>query len=205
MKSLSIRARLILMVSVLLSLLVVAAVAGVFNSREASHTLGALYNDRVMPLAQLKEVADGYAVGIVDAAHKTRDGAFTPEQGARAITEAEAKIHAAWTAYIGTTLVDQEQVLIAKAGPLLKTADAAVARLLAVIRAGDAEQLQRFAAKDMYPAIDPIADVVSQLMQVQLDVARQEYEASVARAGTVLWASIAAIALARGERYRRGT
>ena len=198
MKSLSIRARLVFMVAVLLGLLVVSAVAGIVNTRDASQTLGALYHDRVMPLDQLKAVADGYAVGIVDAAHKTRDGAFTPEQGMRAISEARNKIRASWNAYIATTLIDQEQVLIAKAGPMLKTADQAVDELIAILRAGDAERLRSFAAKDMYPAIDPIAEVVSQLIQVQLDVAREEYDASVAKASTVLWASIIAIAVALG-------
>jgi methyl-accepting chemotaxis protein len=196
MKQLTIRARLIVMVAVLLALLVMSAVAGVLMSRAASQTLGELYNDRVLPLDQLKQVADGYAVGIVDAAHKTRDGAFTPEQGIREITAARDKIRSAWSAYIATTLIDREQVLIAKAGPLLRTADEAVDRLLAVIRSGDADALRAFAAKDMYPAIDPIADVVSHLIQVQLDVAKLEYDASVATAGTVMRTNLAGIVLA---------
>lgn len=90
MNRLSIKGRLVLMVVVLLILLVASALYGIGNSRQASATLGALYNDRVVPLQQLKDVADGYAVGIVDAAHKTRDGAFSAADGIKAITQARA-------------------------------------------------------------------------------------------------------------------
>ena len=192
----SIKARLVFMVGVLLALLILSTAVGVWNSRAASDTLGSLYNDRVLPLEQLKEVADGYAVGIVDAAHKTRDGAFSPEQGMRAISEARQKIRTAWAAYVATTLIEREQVLIAKAGPLLKDADKAADRLIALMQAADTEGLRAYAAKEMYPAIDPIADVVSQLSQVQLDVARDEYAASVATARTVTWSSAVGIAVA---------
>lgn len=196
MNRLSIRGRLVLLVGVLLTLLIVSAMLGIINSRRASATLGALYNDRVVPLQQLKEVADGYAVGIVDAAHKTRDGAFTPTEGVKAITQARAAIDKSWRAYIGTTLIPQEKALIAKGETLFKRADAAAERLVALMLANDADGLRGYAAKEMYPAIDPIAEVVGALMQVQLDVAAENYSASVVTANTVLWTSIVGVVLA---------
>ncbi|QPF74696.1 HAMP domain-containing protein [Roseateles sp. DAIF2] len=198
MNRLSIRGRLILMVAVLLTLLAASAALGIHNSRQASATLGGLYNDRVLPLQQLKAVSDGYAVGIVDAAHKTRDGAFSSAEGIKAVTEARAAIDKAWRAYTGTQLIEQEKALIAKGQALFGRADAATERLMALMRANDVEGLRAFAGKELYPAIDPLADVVGALIQVQLDVAAQDYQASVKTAGTVLWSSLAGIAVALG-------
>jgi len=191
-----IKGRLVLLVAVLLGLIVLSAVYGITNSRRASVTLGELYNDRVVPLQQLKTVSDGYAVGIVDAAHKLRDGSVSQADGIKAVAQARTAIDSAWRAYIGTTLIDSEKALIAKGEPLFKRADAAAARLQALMQAGDADGLREFAAKEMYPAIDPIAEVVGQLMQVQLDVARATYENSQVSARSVLWSSLAGIALA---------
>jgi methyl-accepting chemotaxis protein len=196
MNRLSIKGRLVLMVGVVLLLLVLSALYGISNSRQASATLGALYNDRVVPLQQLKDVADGYAVGIVDAAHKTRDGAFTPAEGIKAITQARASIDKSWRAYVGTTLIEREKTLINKGESLFKRADAAAERLITLMQANDIEGLRAFAGKEMYPAIDPIAEVVGDLMKVQLDVANEDYKASVVTADAVLWSSVAGIVIA---------
>jgi methyl-accepting chemotaxis protein len=196
MSDFSIKGRLMAMVGILLALLLVSAGFGISNSRQASSTLGALYNDRVVPLQQLKQVSDGYAVGIVDAAHKVRDGAFTPAQGIKAVTEARASIEKAWLAYTATELITQEKALIAKGEQLFKQANAAADRLLGFMQSNDIEGLKASAAKEMYPAIDPLADVVSALIQVQLDVAAADYKRSVATADTVLWASLAGVAIA---------
>jgi methyl-accepting chemotaxis protein len=186
MNNYSIKKRLALLVAALLALLIWSAFSTVSHVRDANATLGHLYNDRVVPLKQLKEVSDGYAVGIVDAAHKVRDGAFSAEAGAKAIAAARQRIEAAWKAYVNTELNEQERALIDKGTPLLKQADAAAEKLAAFMKAGDAEGLRAYAAREMYPAIDPIADVVASLMQVQLDVAAAEYKASETTAAEVL-------------------
>ena len=196
MNKLSIKTRLFLLVACLLALLVMAAALGIANARQSSRTLGSLYNDRILPLKQLKEVADGYGVGIVDAAHKVRDGALTRAQGIQAITEARTRVRAAWQAYISTELIPRERELIAKGEPLLKRADAAAEQLLALMRSEDGPGLREFAATQMYPAIDPIAEDIADLIQVQLDVAASDYQTSVDDAATMLRANVAGVALA---------
>ncbi len=84
----SIRTRLWLLVGALALLFALAALQTVHHVRNASATLKTLYDDRVLPLSQLKTVADVYAIGVVDAAHKVRDGAFTAEQGRKAVADA---------------------------------------------------------------------------------------------------------------------
>ncbi|MFT3817392.1 MAG: methyl-accepting chemotaxis protein [Rubrivivax sp.] len=190
MKQISIRWRLAILVGALLALIVLAASQTVSMARGASQTLRTLYEDRVVPLQQISNVADGYAIGVVDAAHKVRDGALTGEQGAKAVADARATVAKEWKAYTSTHLNDQEQALIAKGEPLLKVADAAAVRLAELMRGGDKAALAEFAARQMYPAIDPIADVLAALAKVQLDVAAAEYGHSQEVARSALWTNI---------------
>jgi len=112
------------------------------------------------------------------------------------VTEARQQIDSNWKAYLATELNDQEQTLIAKATPLMKQADQAAEKLLGLMKAGDAEALRAYAAKEMYPAIDPIGDVVNSLVLVQLEVAKREYEASEAEGKVVLWRNVIISAIA---------
>ncbi|MFX5918601.1 hypothetical protein ABTE65_19330, partial [Acinetobacter baumannii] len=45
-----------------------------------------------------------------------------------------------------------------------------------ILQSADIAALTAFAAKDMYPAMDPLQDVLGKLVQVQLDIAKAEYE-----------------------------
>ncbi|WP_284616508.1 methyl-accepting chemotaxis protein [Aquabacterium humicola] len=195
MNKFSIKARLGLLVAALLALLVASVALTVLRAGQASRTLSELYHDRVVPLKQLKVVADGYAVGIVDAAHKVRDGGMTPEAGMKAVAEARTAIDAQWKAFTEGQRNAQERALIDKGRPLLTAADASVQKLVALMKANDTEALRAFAAKDMYPVIDPIAGVVEALMQVQLEVAEAQYQRSQEAASAALWRSIVIAAI----------
>jgi methyl-accepting chemotaxis protein len=76
-----------------------------------------IYADRVVPLQQLKVVADAYAVAIVDNVHKVRAGTVTYEDGANTIRKARTTIDSAMKAYSSTWLTDEEKGLLAKATP----------------------------------------------------------------------------------------
>ncbi|HEX5685914.1 MAG TPA: methyl-accepting chemotaxis protein [Ideonella sp.] len=190
MIQLNIKTRLALLVSALLALLILSSYSTVHHVDDARDTLRDLYKDRVVPLKQLKMVADAYAIGMVDAGHKVRDGAITAEAGIKTLSEARQQIDTNWKAFVATELTDDERVLIAKALPLMKQADQAAEKLLGLMKDGAPEALHAFTAKEMYPAIDPIGDVVNSLVQVQLDVAAHEYEASEAETVTVLWSNV---------------
>lgn len=89
MDKLSIKTRLLGLVAVLLALLAASAASAVYRLQQSNAVLASVYNDRVVPLKQLKEIADGYAVGIVDTAHKARDGLMKPAEAASVLTPTE--------------------------------------------------------------------------------------------------------------------
>ena len=62
---------------------------GLMAVGEGNERLNTVYVDRVVPLQQLKEVADAYAVSIVDLSHKARDGAESFESGLGKVNQAQ--------------------------------------------------------------------------------------------------------------------
>ncbi len=54
----------------------------------------------------------------------------------------------------------------------MEIADREVAKVRAILEAGKADQLAEFAAKSLYPTIDPVSDRFSALTEVQLTVAK---------------------------------
>ncbi len=134
--------------------------------------LHTVYEDRVVPLKQLKEVADAYAVSIVDLSHKTRDGAESFESGLGKVELAQKVIAGQWKAYVDTFLTDEEKHLVGQAEVLMARANQATEKLKEILKNKDREALTSFAAKDLYPAIDPISDKISELVALQLSVAK---------------------------------
>ncbi|MCU0634466.1 MAG: methyl-accepting chemotaxis protein [Gemmatimonadaceae bacterium] len=164
-------------VAACIALLSVVAVGAMSRLHQGTATI---YADRVVPLQQLKLVADAYAVSIVDNAHKVRAGTVSFADGATTITRARALIDSAWTAYTQTSLTDEEKQLIADVERATSPANAAADKLLAILAARDQAALVRFAEHELYPAIDPVSEKVSALIDLQVRVAGAQFSASAA-------------------------
>ena len=179
LKNLTIKTRLYSTAIFIAVALVVVGFIGARGMKEINNTLLTVYNDRVVPLAGLKEVADMYAVNIVDTSHKVRNGNLSWKDGIQGLDLATDSIKKQWNAYINTFLVPQEEKLVKEAEPLFAQADKKVAELRSIMQDQDQKALASFTINDLYPAIDPISEKITQLIQVQLDVAKSEYEQSV--------------------------
>lgn len=163
----------------LMSLIVLAVgCIGFYVARVSHEGLVTVYRDRVEPLEQLKTLSDKYAVDIVDLTHKTRDGSFSWADARKNVTEAQNTITWKWQEYLATSIDPEEKKLVDEAIPLLKKADEAVARLKVILDKEDREELRRFAATELYPAIDPLTLKITALVDIQLVVAKLEYRKS---------------------------
>jgi len=174
--ALKIGTRLYILIGFLSLLLLAVGLFGLHSARQAFLGLETVYNDRVVPLKDLKVVADMYAVNIVDLSHKVRNGNLPWTQGRNSVTEASATIAKQWKAYLATTLTAEEQQLVAQTMPLMQAADATVARLMDILQREDGEALSRFTINELYPVIDPVSGKFSELVEVQLKAAKEEYE-----------------------------
>ena len=166
------------LMGLVLFLSLISIVVGVMGLRGMASTVAGLqtvYDDRVVPLRDLKVIADMYAVNIVDASHKVRNGNFTWEEGRKNVTEAQKVIDEKWTAYKGTVLVEAETKLVAEIEPMMESTNKQIEDLLNIMKKEDPEAIAAYTRGPLYPAIDPISGKFSELIEVQLTVAKEEY------------------------------
>jgi len=168
------------LVCFLVALLVLISFLGQYSARQSNEGLDSVYRDRVVPLRGLKVIADTYAVYVVDTAHKVRSGNLRWTEGLENVHNAEQTIVSEWKAYLSTTLVPEERLLVDEIRPLIQSADAAIADLVDILKREESEALTRFIISELYPAIDPVSEKFSELVEVQLKVALEEYQKSVA-------------------------
>jgi methyl-accepting chemotaxis protein len=146
------------------------------RNEAALHTV---LNDRVVPLEDLKTTADSYAVGIVDAAHKARNGNISFAAAAMAVRTASADITAKWAAYRATRIVGEEEILARKVEQDRVAADRAVQQLQTILQRGDRAALDQFVVQQLYPAIDPVSGSISELVSMQIRIARDDTYAAL--------------------------
>lgn len=142
-----------------------------------------MYQDRIIPLKDLKTIADLYAVNIVDTTHKLNARTISYDSALASFSQARQTIKDLWQAYKGTVLVAEEEKLIAEIEPLMQSAEPKLDELTRIIKAsrnsdGDCacEALDHFARTQLYPTIDPLSEKFSLLIDIQLIVAAKDYE-----------------------------
>ena len=169
-----------LSISILLLILplFLIGVISYWDMEEIIGSLKTIYEDRVIPLSQLKQVADLYAVQIVDTTHKVRSGSVSWQNGLKNVHTARSVINQKWDAFLLTYMVEEEKALVEKARPLLQEANRSLENLETILQKQDAVALTEYVNADLYPTIDPISEVFSELVEVQLTVAKREYESS---------------------------
>lgn len=176
----SVNARLIGLVIFLSAVSLVVGAVGLLGMARTVQGLQRVYDDRVVPLRDLKVIADMYAVNIVDTSHKVRNGNFSWEEARQSLATAETTIQQKWKDYKNTFLVEQEKKLVAEIEPMLVSTQVELDKMRDILKREDAEAIAAFTKGPLYPVIDPISGKFSELIEVQLDVAKDEYQASKA-------------------------
>ena len=195
-RNFSIRDRIVsIFVAVVLTTAMIG-LAGIKGIDDTNESVKTLYEDRVLPLEQLKVVADMYAVNIVDTSHKVRNGNLTWEQGQQNVDLALKEVDKQWKAYTATYLVPDEKKLVAEAEPLFVNANKATDKLLSILRAHDEKALVTFTTSELYPAIDPLSDKITALTNLQTKVAESVF--TQAEADFKLHTTLAIIFLVAG-------
>jgi methyl-accepting chemotaxis protein len=181
MNNFSVNTRLFLLVALLSVVSIIVGLMGLKGMSTTVSGLQTVYEDRVVPLRDLKVIADLYAVNIVDTTHKVRNGNIEWAEARKNLQDARQGIDKTWTAYKATFLVEQEKKLVATIEPMLSQAESTINELQSILEKEDMRAITRFTIETLYPVIDPISNKFSELIEVQLDVAKAEYTASRAQ------------------------
>lgn len=178
MNNFSVNTRLFLLVALLSVVSIIVGLMGLKGMSTTVSGLQTVYEDRVVPLRDLKVIADLYAVNIVDTTHKVRNGNIEWAEARKNLQDARQGIDKTWTAYKATFLVEQEKKLVATIEPMLSQAESTINELQSILEKEDMRAITSFTIETLYPVIDPISNKFSELIEVQLDVAKAEYTAS---------------------------
>ncbi|PTL76430.1 methyl-accepting chemotaxis protein [Vitiosangium sp. GDMCC 1.1324] len=176
LKNMRIATRLFLVLGLLSALLVAIGMFGLRGMETTSAGLESVYVNQVVPLKQLKEVADLYTMQVIDPAHKVRNGNMSWAEARRILDDTPRLIAENWEAYASSKMIDEEKRLYTQSKPEFLKADAAVERLRQILKAENQEALTKFVVEEMYPAIEPVTHVLDQLVDIQLEVAEKEYQ-----------------------------
>jgi len=181
LRTLSIRTRLYLLLATPILALILLASATLLISATADRTFERVFADRILPLRQLKQIADAYAVSIVDAANKTTAGVIEPAVAAAGVREARAEAARVWDRYLATELTEQEAALTREAARQFEAARDEIDLLLTALGGPDAQQATSARIAALYRAIDPLSESLSALIDLQIEVAEAEKQALAVR------------------------
>ncbi len=135
-----------------------------------------IYQYRVVPLQQLKTIADEYAVKVIDAVNKANAGRYSAADAKRDVETAQANVAQNWQAYLQTTLTADEERLGNEAKGLFRKADDAIAGLLTALSGITGNARGTLDAFDgaLYDTIDPISNKITELVELHLRMAGEE-------------------------------
>lgn len=181
MKNLSVAQRLILLVGIPLIIIILLVVSSLSSFSVINASVGRIYDDRVVPLTQLKSISDGYTT-IIHAINKADNGLKTPDNALKELREGQNTIKRSWADYTGGTLNEEEREIANNTETLFGAADDIISEAAVVLeKMGGTLMLDEFGDTlitdyngDLYEYVDPIEEQIAKLIDMQLQIAAQE-------------------------------
>ena len=196
LKNLTIKSRLIFVVGFLGLVSIVIGIQGLVNQEATNASVKTLYEDRVVALGQLERVItliQQNQVSIATALHGD------PQQlGATAdeVTARIASVGAVWKDYMATYLTPEEKKLAERFAESRNTfVESGLQPALAAMRAGDADKAKTILRGPLASSLKPVQERMDDLIQLQMDVSKAEFEQSQARYASSRIIAISAMAL----------
>jgi methyl-accepting chemotaxis protein len=170
--NLKISAKITLLVIILTAVSVIVGIYGLRNLKHVNQDVGTMYNDRVIPLRQLKNISDAYAVQVVDLAVKTEKGLISRQEAVPMLKDATNAVSENWTNFMSTELTQEEERLANQAANLRQDSRSAYQKLMVIMtmpnESAAMAELTKFNRDELYQAIDPYTKKIDELVDLQL-------------------------------------
>ncbi|MDT8990465.1 methyl-accepting chemotaxis protein [Curvibacter sp. APW13] len=183
MNQFKISTRLTVLVGILSIMLIIGAGMGLFGISKTAESLKTVYEDRTVPLSQLAELSrvatrNALLIGMAQADPLAEAIArYTKEIE---VNTTNANKH--WAEYQATYLTDEEKVLAAKFGELwVKYQKTGIEPAVAALKSSEYNTAQNLLADVIQPMSTQLTQALTPLLQLQMDVAKAEYDAAVTR------------------------
>jgi methyl-accepting chemotaxis protein len=193
MNNLKISTRLLMLIGIMSALLVAIGAIGLFGISKSNDAMETIYADRTVPMGQVANINRlllRNRLAIVNSLTFQDE----IERNVAEIDTNIATIGKVWDAYMATTLTPDEAVLAKKfAEDRSKFVNEGLKPAAAALQAKDIEGAKRIVVDKVRPLYEPVRAGIDALMQLQLDVAKQEYDAAEARYNTIRMVSMGSI------------
>ncbi len=182
-KNLNIKSRLTTMMAVISILLLVIGGMGLFGMAKSNDGLRSVYEDRTVPMKQIAAIQKLLLTNrlLITASlsastvEEIRQNTIEVEQNIKEIAQI-------WDAYMTNYLMPEEKELSGKFAEDRKHfVSEGLKPAVAALQANDFVLAKNVLAEKVRPLYRPVGEGIQNLLQLQIDVARQEYEAANSR------------------------
>jgi len=187
--------RLMFLVGLVSLLLIGMGAQGLWSIGQSNTAYKSLYEERMVPLAQLSEINES----LLDSRLAIANSLIYSDEIAKHATQVEANITAAsktWTAYMASFLTPEEAVLAKKfAQDRERLVNEGFKPAVAALRANDMASVNSLVLQKIRPLYAAADDGLEAMKKLQLDVGKADFDATVARYETTRMVSFAIIFL----------
>ncbi|MBU1979331.1 MAG: MCP four helix bundle domain-containing protein [Gammaproteobacteria bacterium] len=181
--NLSIKSRLLFMIGFMSVLLIGIGIYGLYGMAKSNEGLKMVYEDRTVPMGQLDTIVRALLRNRIANANAINDP--TPASIQKFTTEIESNIELitkTWDAYMATTLTAEEKILADKfADDRKRFVVEGLKASITALRANKIDEAKQIVETKIRPLYKPVGEGIDALIKLQLDVAKNEFEASTAR------------------------
>lgn len=210
LNQISVKARLLLLVCVPLLVLIATSTIAIKEMGMLRDSASGIYEHRVVPLKEIKQVADAYAVASVDVLHKYRSNLMGGSEAAAQLQQQATLASQIWQNYLSTTLTPEEEQLVEQARPQIARFQQKITDYQQRIIDGSLQQDSATEFnRELYQIADPLSATLDRLMDIQLVEAEkfktdaaQQYEFFLQLFLTVLVVVLLVLALLSWMIYR---
>jgi len=193
--NLTIKARLLLIVVFSAVLAITLGALGLVGMQKSNAGLQTVYVDRTIPLADLAEIKTKQLDTRLKIANSYIFADETSEN-IKQINDNIAEVNKLWDAYMQTYLTPEEKILADKfAVDNARFVSEGLKPTIELVSSGEKEKLEKHIRDKIRPLFVPAAEGIDALVQLQKDVAKQEYDAAQSRYQTLLIVAIAVCVL----------
>jgi methyl-accepting chemotaxis protein len=177
----TIKARLIQIVAFSAVLAITLGAMGMVGMQKSNAGLETVYNDRTIPLADLSEIKST----LLDTRRVMLSSVIYPSDvidNIKLINGNIAKMDRLWDAYMQTYLTLEEKLLADKfAVDKARVVSEGLKQAVELLTSGELDQLKTHNSEKIRPLFVSAAGGIDALVQLQKDVAKQEYETAQSR------------------------
>jgi methyl-accepting chemotaxis protein-1 (serine sensor receptor) len=197
MNQLKISTRLMVLIGIVVMLLMAVGLTGLSGISQSNAALKSVYEDRTIPMGQLGDVQHQLLLNRLAVANAVLDP--TPEALAKGIADVGNNlitIQKTWDAYMATTLTAEEAVVAKKfVEDRTRFVQEGLQPAVAALGAKDIAGAHRLILEKIRPLSAPVEAGLEALMDIQLKVAKAEYDTAAARYTTTrAWSSATIVA-----------